>query len=81
MFEVKSVFIMRYLEAEVGHARLPLGAHRGERFPEIRFFNENYYTRETSGHVPEKMCSKFHCKSDRRSPKSKSPEILAAIKS
>ena len=39
------------------------------------------YTRETFGHVPERLCSNFCCKSDRRSPKSCSSKMLAAMRS
>jgi len=53
--------------------------HRVEYFWKIRSLNENYYTCETAGHVPEQTCGNFRCKSDRRSPKSYFWEILAAM--
>ena len=54
--------------------------HPDEYFWEIRFVNENYYTRATSGHVPERMCNNFRCKSEQRSPKWYFPETVTAMR-
>ena len=59
----------------------PTRIDHSEYFPEKRSLDDNYCTCETSGHVPEQMCSNFRRGSDLRSPKSYFWEIVAAMRS